>query len=49
MGLVHLLAGSAAVGMLLLNANTLVSLVGSGVLLLVNRVYFRRREALFVN
>lgn len=48
-GLVYLLAGSAAVGMLLLNASTLASLMGSGVMLLVNRVYFRRREALFVN
>ena len=47
--LVYLLAGSAVVGELLLNASTLASLVGSGVMLPVNRIYFRKRESLFAN
>lgn len=47
--LVYLLAGSAVVGELLLSASTLASLAGSGVMLPVNRIYFRKREGLFAN
>ena len=47
--LVYLLAGSAVVGELLLSASTLASLAGSGVMLPVNRIYFRKRESLFAN
>lgn len=49
LSLVYAAAASLALGHLVLDASVVVNLLGNVVLLLLNRVYFRRRAALFVN